>query len=179
MFERITERLDRNDRAVSPVIGVILMVAITVILAAVIGTFVLDLGSNVGQSAPQTSMGVTDHSDDYDTSTNANMFRVDHDGGDDLTFSTMRIQIRDAGDNSLIMEWDGDPSAISGGSASDGIINLNGAAASSTDVISTGDQLVFEEGSTGDELIDNSQYRIVFIDKDAGEQIAEATVTLR
>jgi len=30
-----------NDRAVSPVIGVILMVAITVILAAVIGTFVL------------------------------------------------------------------------------------------------------------------------------------------
>ncbi|WP_135821308.1 type IV pilin [Halostella litorea] len=33
-----------DDRAVSPVIGVILMVAITVILAAVIGAFVLDLG---------------------------------------------------------------------------------------------------------------------------------------
>jgi len=35
-----------DERAVSPVIGVILMVAITVILAAVIGAFVLDLGSN-------------------------------------------------------------------------------------------------------------------------------------
>jgi len=35
-----------DDRAVSPVIGVILMVAITVILAAVIGAFVLDLGSS-------------------------------------------------------------------------------------------------------------------------------------
>ena len=36
-----------DDEAVSPVIGVILMVAITVILAAVIGTFVLNLGSSV------------------------------------------------------------------------------------------------------------------------------------
>ncbi|ELK56003.1 hypothetical protein D320_01493, partial [Haloferax sp. BAB-2207] len=37
-----------ESRAVSPVIGVILMVAITVILAAVIGTFVLGLGDQVG-----------------------------------------------------------------------------------------------------------------------------------
>ncbi|WP_121822036.1 type IV pilin [Halostella salina] len=37
-------QFNKNDRAVSPVIGVILMVAITVILAAVIGAFVLDLG---------------------------------------------------------------------------------------------------------------------------------------
>ena len=40
-----------NDKAVSPVIGVILMVAITVILAAVIGTFVLGLGDSVQQNA--------------------------------------------------------------------------------------------------------------------------------
>jgi len=40
-----------EERAVSPVIGVILMVAITVILAAVIAAFVLDLGDSVGQEA--------------------------------------------------------------------------------------------------------------------------------
>nr|WP_226007901.1 type IV pilin N-terminal domain-containing protein [Natrinema salinisoli] len=40
-----------NDRAVSPVIGVILMVAITVILAAVIAAFVLDLGQSQSASA--------------------------------------------------------------------------------------------------------------------------------
>ncbi|MEY7849815.1 type IV pilin [Natrarchaeobius sp. A-rgal3] len=40
-----------QERAVSPVIGVILMVAITVILAAVIAAFVLDLGGSVGQEA--------------------------------------------------------------------------------------------------------------------------------
>ena len=45
----------KDDSAVSPVIGVILMVAITVILAAVIGTFVLGLGSNV-QETPQAGI---------------------------------------------------------------------------------------------------------------------------
>ncbi|ELZ12114.1 flagellin domain-containing protein [Natrinema thermotolerans DSM 11552] len=37
-----------DQRAVSPVIGVILMVAITVILAAVIAAFVLDMGDSMG-----------------------------------------------------------------------------------------------------------------------------------
>ncbi|ELY42559.1 type IV pilin [Natronorubrum sulfidifaciens] len=40
-----------DERAVSPVIGVILMVAITVILAAVIAAFVLDIG-DLDDSAP-------------------------------------------------------------------------------------------------------------------------------
>ena len=47
----------RDDSAVSPVIGVILMVAITVILAAVIGTFVLGLGDNV-QETPSAGTNV-------------------------------------------------------------------------------------------------------------------------
>ena len=37
----------QNEEAVSPVIGVILMVAITVILAAVIAAFVFGMGSNI------------------------------------------------------------------------------------------------------------------------------------
>jgi len=45
-LKKIREKLigNESDRAVSPVIGVILMVAITVILAAVIAAFVMDLG---------------------------------------------------------------------------------------------------------------------------------------
>jgi flagellin-like protein len=42
---------DKRTEAVSPVIGVILMVAITVILAAVIGTFVLGLGEDVSSTS--------------------------------------------------------------------------------------------------------------------------------
>jgi flagellin-like protein len=45
----LTNLFQNDDRAVSPVIGVILMVAITVILAAVIGTFVLGLGDDINQ----------------------------------------------------------------------------------------------------------------------------------
>jgi len=40
-------KLRENEEAVSPVIGVILMVAITVILAAVIAAFVFGMGSGV------------------------------------------------------------------------------------------------------------------------------------
>jgi len=40
----------QNEEAVSPVIGVILMVAITVILAAVIAAFVLGMGENLPEN---------------------------------------------------------------------------------------------------------------------------------
>ena len=49
-----------NDRGVSPVIGVILMVAITVILAAVIGTFVLGLGESV-ETNPTAGISIDDN----------------------------------------------------------------------------------------------------------------------
>jgi len=49
------KKLFQDDDAVSPVIGVILMVAITVILAAVIASFVLNLGGQVDQTTPQAS----------------------------------------------------------------------------------------------------------------------------
>ena len=57
------------DDAVSPVVGVILMVAVTVILAAVIGSFVLDLGNNV-QANPQA--GVTFDQSQQDTNDDNN-----------------------------------------------------------------------------------------------------------
>jgi flagellin-like protein len=56
------KQLFNDDDAVSPVIGVILMVAITVILAAVIATFVLGLGEQVSDTAPQASFNF-----DYDS----------------------------------------------------------------------------------------------------------------
>ncbi|QLG29855.1 type IV pilin N-terminal domain-containing protein (plasmid) [Halorarum halophilum] len=49
------KELYHDEQAVSPVIGVILMVAITVILAAVIGTFVLGLGNNLQETSPNAN----------------------------------------------------------------------------------------------------------------------------
>ena len=85
------KHLFRNDesdgtRAVSPVIGVILMVAITVILAAVIGTFVLGLGDQV-ESAPQASF-------DFQETTNGDdELVIRHRGGDNINLDTVEIRI--------------------------------------------------------------------------------------
>ncbi len=72
-----------DDAAVSPVIGVILMVAITVILAAVIGTFVLGLGENV-QSTPQAKFN-------FDYNQTGSALTITHDGGDAIDSDNLNI----------------------------------------------------------------------------------------
>jgi len=69
------KQLFTDDDAVSPVIGVILMVAITVILAAVIGAFVLDIGGSQ-ESAPQVQ---------WDWSNGDSTVTLNHGGGDTLS----------------------------------------------------------------------------------------------
>lgn len=92
----------RNDRAVSPVIGVILMVAITVILAAVIGTFVLDLGDSVGDTAPQASLSAADASsgsspvNDGGTATK-DLIVISHGNGETIPAEDIEIRIRQEG----------------------------------------------------------------------------------
>ena len=74
-----------DEKAVSPVIGVILMVAITVILAAVIGTFVLGLGDQVSSTAPQATFDF--NFEDPDT------LVITHEGGDRLTNTSLSIVV--------------------------------------------------------------------------------------
>jgi len=95
-------KLFDDDRAVSPVIGVILMVAITVILAAVIGTFVLGLGDQVQQSTPQAQFGfdqgtteltVWDADADSDTTIDVTSVTVSHETGDSIKSSNLEITV--------------------------------------------------------------------------------------
>jgi flagellin-like protein len=94
-----------SDRAVSPVIGVILMVAITVILAAVIGAFVLEIGDQQ-ETAPNTSFDseqyVSNHKDfahpsqgGSTASSQANLTTVEitHAGGDTLDIQSNEIKL--------------------------------------------------------------------------------------
>ncbi|MEF8783433.1 MAG: type IV pilin N-terminal domain-containing protein [Haloarculaceae archaeon] len=73
-----------DDSAVSPVIGVILMVAITVILAAVIATFVLGLGDQVSDTAPQASFA-------FDYNSTAEKITVTHTGGASIQASQLSV----------------------------------------------------------------------------------------
>ncbi|WP_092732768.1 type IV pilin [Halopenitus persicus] len=74
------KQLFADDRAVSPVIGVILMVAITVILAAVIGTFVLGMGDDLQNNQPTASFDM-----DFDTTQTPDAVTISHAGGDTIS----------------------------------------------------------------------------------------------
>ena len=132
------KQLLSDDRGVSPVIGVILMVAITVILAAVIGTFVLGLGSNVGNNAPSATFNY-----DYSAS---NTFGSDGDadawvnitdqGGDSIEASTLSVTVGDITVDNVTSPSDAD--------------NISTDAEGWPDTVTAGDTLRLKEGSTGD-----------------------------
>ncbi len=100
--------LFNDNSGVSPVIGVILMVAITVILAAVIGTFVLGLGDSLEQT-PQAQLNVEDAgppSPLESGDTPADLMSVNHRGGDTILDDDIEIRISGPGD-SFETIWDG------------------------------------------------------------------------
>jgi len=77
----------KNEDAVSPVIGVILMVAITVILAAVIAAFVFGLGGQQ-TNAPTASIVASNNPD-----TSVVDMKIQHKGGDILKGGEWKLSI--------------------------------------------------------------------------------------
>ncbi|AKB52590.1 hypothetical protein MSBRW_3337 [Methanosarcina barkeri str. Wiesmoor] len=78
----------KDDKAVSPVIGVILMVAITVILAAAIGSSVFGQGTT--ESAPQANLDIK-ASHIPDNAFDAPSIKIEHLGGDAVHFEDSTI----------------------------------------------------------------------------------------
>lgn len=113
------------------------MVAITVILAAVIGTFVLGLGDSLGDSAPIASI-------DSEV-TNSDTVTFTHDGGDRVASENIEI-VSSNGDAELDTTADSD---LTVGNTSTATINTSSS-------ISTGETttitLVFDNGDTSAEL---------------------------
>ena len=130
-----------EDRAVSPVIGVILMVAITVILAAVIGTFVLGLGDQVSESAPQAQFTF----DFADPSGSGEEVSIAHDGGDAIENSTLSVNVAGT------MAWDSDGSGT-GYSIDSGAWD---------DKVSAGDTITLKADSDGD-ISDGDAIRVIW-----------------
>ncbi|MDS0475279.1 type IV pilin N-terminal domain-containing protein [Natrinema sp. 1APR25-10V2] len=98
-----------DERAVSPVIGVILMVAITVILAAVIAAFVLDMGQS--QSASASAAVQFEESGSTVEVTFVQADRLDEHSGS----GTYALEITEGSGTNC--EFQGDGSANVGGSA--------------------------------------------------------------
>jgi len=92
MIDDENNSVSSDNRGVSPVIGVILMVAITVILAAVIGGFVLGLGGDL-QSAPQAQISIS--------AAGNGAVDISHDGGDAMASADLVVS---DGSNSINFE---------------------------------------------------------------------------
>ena len=90
------KKLFTEERAVSPVIGVILMVAITVILAAVVGSFVLGLAGDATEAAPTAQISF-----EYDSG--AGEVTLVHDGGS--SFSNDAVSLRGPETDNDLDDW--------------------------------------------------------------------------
>ncbi|ELZ01738.1 type IV pilin [Natrialba asiatica] len=117
---------NEEERAVSPVIGVILMVAITVILAAVIAAFVLDMGDSIGNSAPNTAVQTSVNSDWDAGSNDAEAFYIQHSSGDSVEAGDLKVVLRDDDGGEITTIEEGDTvsgSANAAFSVSDGTLD--------------------------------------------------------
>ena len=81
----------RSDAAAAPVIGVVLMVAVTVVLAAVVGTFAIGLGAGGPESPPTAKFDV-----EYDDP----KLQVIHAGGEAVAGGKLRVVSQSA-----TIEW--------------------------------------------------------------------------
>ncbi|OIB57428.1 type IV pilin [Natrialba sp. SSL1] len=135
---------DEDERAVSPVIGVILMVAITVILAAVIAAFVLDMG-DMGETAPSATY---DWSQDGSGS-DLEAIHFEHQGGDSLDPSELSLSLSGVDSEDDLGNWS--DSGISAGSS------VNITVVDSDDLDST------------DNIDDNEDYIVGLFDGDGSD----------
>jgi FlaG/FlaF family flagellin (archaellin) len=86
------------------------MVAITVILAAVIGSFVLGIGGDINET-PQAGLEVSDAPDTIDGDTNGadELFIISHNGGDAIESEDLDLIVNDLStdDNKEVSNIDG------------------------------------------------------------------------
>ncbi|WP_439025815.1 type IV pilin [Haloarchaeobius sp. DT45] len=144
-----------DDDALSPVIGVVLMVAVTVVLSAAIGAFVLDIGSQVTQKSPNVVVG-------YDFAVDGaapEYVNLTHTGGDDVKSGNVEVFVggtlawNDGEQNGWTV--DGTDHWAAGGEITGGNqLALNG----STSLVSTGDtvQVIWRKGDSSSILSSKS-----------------------
>ncbi len=86
----------RDEAGAVPVVGVVLLIAITIVVAAVLAPVVIQLGSDTaeGGTAPQARFAF-----DYDASSNT--LTVTHDGGE--TVDRSRVEFGDDGDGTNVV----------------------------------------------------------------------------
>lgn len=152
------------ERAVAPLISVMLMVLLTVVIASVVGTFVMDVSRDGVDSPPRTSISVR-------TDTGNHTITVQHEGGDPLVDSETTVRVTNESSGRTLTFLAGTGDAVF--STSDRFeIHVD---------IGTGAELV--DGPWATRTADGSMtlatgvaYTVRFIDTETDRTIAEVTV---
>lgn len=160
---RSIQLLERSDeRGVSPVIGVILMVAITVILAAVLGSFALGLGDQIGASTPQAQIGAS-------VSVANDEVTLEHNGGDPIRGDQTRLVVTVGPDSYEIPASTNDVLLRTGGKAT--IAN------NTTISVDWNNDDVFDaSGSSAFSISEGDEVEITIVDTESERQIASITL---
>jgi flagellin-like protein len=195
MFDKIQSLFEGNDRAVSPVIGVVLMVAITVLLAAIVGTFVLSFGDEVTStsSTPQAQLSVEDVTLEKDSVTDTTNLTVtmSHDGGEEIDLATTDIVVQNAGETTRFNNEDSNTNAVIQTADTFGI-TVDNKTNSGNELVVAGGVNVWTEVDDRDDNInqiesdelDNSgngegdRVTITIVDTESGGIIFERTITI-
>ncbi len=159
----------KNEMAVSPVIGVILMVAITVILAAVIAAFVFGLGGTTTK-APTTSITAANNPDTptYD-------LKINHKGGDMLKGGEWKLSVVSATGSST------SPVFITSASGSDLAVGAQIAVSTTTDNCATTGTLTNASltCSPGTALASGSKYDVKLVHVPSNAMLLDTVVEAR
>jgi flagellin-like protein len=86
-----------DEAAVSPVVGTVLMIAITVVLAATVGTAMLGIGGQVKETGPSANLAFiyTASGGSFDAATDGDTIEILHDGGSSFEQDEVTVQVGD------------------------------------------------------------------------------------
>ena len=126
------------------------MVAITVILAAVIGAFVLDLAPGDNTKAPTVQASGSDASDSApiaEGDSDNDMIVISHNGGDDLKEGEYTVRIKKASEDTY-SEIDNSGGYQDDGSSNTDAVTVKTGIDTSSTTLATGDQFKIQIGDT-------------------------------
>jgi len=124
------DKRHRSGRGITPVVSVVLMLAITVLLAATATVFLTGLTGATGGGVPTVAFEF-----DYSQSTGSDELRISHTRGDSVAAGTLSVAISDAGYRSSTDDPNGRYSITRFGElaadsrfATDAVVTVTGAA---------------------------------------------------
>jgi archaeal type IV pilus assembly protein PilA len=146
-----------NSDAVSPVVGVMLMLVVTIIIAAVVSAFAGGLGGGQ-QKTPQATIAakvVIQGIEDTDTATwgpnypsdftAKNGIEFEHKGGDAFSLNDINIELQNQGITMIVTAGDELPArtCLPAGTTNGGYFQKIGNTTTSDNIISPGDKFMF------------------------------------